>query len=121
MLYEVITSSRSSGEAVELVPVVTKGLKSPLFLAHAGDGSGQLFVVEQPGTIRLIDRGVLIEKPFLDLRDRVSARGEQGLLGLAFHPDHRHNGRLFVNYTRNVITSYSIHYTKLYEQATLRR
>lgn len=94
-------SSRSSGEAVELVPVVTKGFKSPLFLAHAGDGSGQLFVVEQPGTIRLIDRGVLLEKPFLDLRDRVSTKGmEQGLLGLAFHPDHRHNGRLFVNYTR---------------------
>ncbi|WP_455245408.1 PQQ-dependent sugar dehydrogenase [Petrachloros mirabilis] len=92
--------SRSSDKAIDLVPVVTQGLQSPLFLTHAGNGSGQLFVVEQPGTIRLIDRGVLIEKPFLELRDRVSARGEQGLLGLAFHPGHRRNGRLFVNYTR---------------------
>ena len=85
----------------EIVSVVTKDLHSPLFLTHAGDGSGQLFVVEQAGTIRLIDKAVLQQAPFLDLRDRVWTKGnEQGLLGLAFHRDHRHNGRLFVNYNR---------------------
>lgn len=94
-------TKNSSDRPFELAPVVEKGLHHPLFLTHAGDGSGQLFVVEQTGTIRLIDRGRLQDAPFLDLRDRVSSEGyEQGLLGLTFHPDHRHNGRLFVNYTR---------------------
>jgi glucose/arabinose dehydrogenase len=92
---------RRSDAAFDLVPVVQEGLQSPLFVTHAGDGSGQLFVVEQAGTIRVIDRGAMQEAPFLDLRDRVSTKGdEQGLLGLAFHPDHRRNGRLFVNYNR---------------------
>ena len=92
---------RSAEAGLELVPVVAGGLQSPLFLTHSGDGSGQLFVVEQGGTIRIIDRGVLQEIPFLDLRDRVWTKGnEQGLLGLAFHPDHKTNGRFFVNYNR---------------------
>ncbi len=94
-------TSRSPSQHVRLVPVVTEGLRSPLFLTHAGDGSGQLFIAEQPGTIRVIDQGRLRQEPFLDLSDRVSTKGfEQGLLGLAFHPDHRRNGRFFVNYSR---------------------
>lgn len=94
-------TGRSSDAGLDLVPIVTEGLQSPLFLTHAGDGSGQLFVVEQQGTIRVIERGALQKNPFLDLKDRVTTKGnEQGLLGLAFHPDHRRNGRLFVNYTR---------------------
>jgi len=93
--------SRSSGATFDLVPVITQGLQAPLFLTHAGDGTGQLFVVEQPGMIRVIDGGKLVELPFLDLRDRVSSKAnEQGLLGLAFHPNHRRNGRFFVNYNR---------------------
>ena len=104
---------RSTEGAFDLVPIVTQGLQSPLFVTHAGDGSGQLFIVEQPGTIRIIDHGVLLDTPFLDLRDRVWTKGnEQGLLGLAFHPDHRRNGRLFVNYNRRedgatVVAEYS--------------
>ncbi|MEP6934719.1 MAG: PQQ-dependent sugar dehydrogenase, partial [Nitrospirota bacterium] len=39
-------------------------------------------------------------KPFLDITNRVLSGGERGLLGLAFHPNHRKNGRFFVNYTR---------------------
>jgi len=86
--------------AFDLRPVVTHGLQSPLFLTHAGDGSGHLFVVEQPGTIRVVVQGVLQDKPFLDITERVLSGGERGLLGLAFHPDYRRNGRFFVNYTR---------------------
>jgi len=85
---------------VDLVPVVTRNLQSPLYLTHAGDGSGQLFVVEQPGTIRVIVQGILQDKPFLDIKNRVLPGGERGLLGMAFHPTHRKNGRFFVNYTR---------------------
>ncbi len=92
---------RAPEAAFDLLPIITRGLQSPLFLTHAGDGSGQLFVVEQPGTVHIIDHGVLQEAPFLDVRDRVWTKGdEQGLLGLAFHPDHRRNGRLFLNYNR---------------------
>jgi glucose/arabinose dehydrogenase len=64
------------------------------------DGSGRLFVVEKAGRIRIIESGQLLETPFLDITDRVGSNGnEQGLLGLAFHPQYRENGRFFVNYT----------------------
>ena len=85
---------------VELAPVVTSGLESPLFLTHAGDGSGRLFVVEQPGRVRVLELGKLLSVPFLDVTERVLFGGEQGLLGLAFHPYYRRNGRFFVNYNR---------------------
>jgi glucose/arabinose dehydrogenase len=94
------TLGRVTELKVEFVPVVAKGLQSPLYLTHADDGSGQLFVVEQPGTIRVIVQGVLQDQPFLDITNHVLSGGERGLLGLAFHPNHRKNGRFFVNYTR---------------------
>ncbi len=79
---------------------VTSGLRNPLYVTHAGDGSGRLFVVERPGVIRVIVDGSLAEAPFLDLRDRVGSSGsEQGLLGLAFAPDYSRSGHFFVNYT----------------------
>lgn len=94
-------SAPTQSSAIRLMPLVTAGLERPLFLTHAGDGSRRMFVVEQPGTIRIIDRGILQKDSFLDVRDRVSTDdGERGLLGLAFHPDYRRNGRFFVNYTR---------------------
>jgi len=94
------TGARVMEPEIDLVPVVAQGLRSPLYLTHAGDGSGQLFVVEQSGTIRVIVNGALLEKPFLDITNRILSGGERGLLGLAFHPNHRKNGRFFVNYNR---------------------
>lgn len=85
---------------VTLAPIVTEGLESPLFLTQPGDGSGRIFVVEQPGRIRVLERHTLLPAPFLDITKQVLSGGERGLLGLAFHPDYRHNGRFFVNYTR---------------------
>jgi glucose/arabinose dehydrogenase len=78
---------------------VADGLEAPLLATHAGDGSGRLFVVEQVGRIRVVRDGELLAEPFLDVSDRVVAGGEQGLLGLAFHPDFATNGRFFVDYT----------------------
>ena len=83
---------------VATVPVVS-GLERPTAIAHAGDGSGRLFVLEQPGRVRILDNGVLLETPFLDISDRVSCCGERGLLGIAFHPDYAANGEFYVNYT----------------------
>ncbi len=75
------------------------GLTRPVYLAHAGDGSGRLFVVEQAGVIRIVRDGKISATPFLDIRDRVESGGEKGLLSVAFHPNYKENGRFFVNYT----------------------
>lgn len=84
---------------LELEQVVT-GLDGPVGIAHAGDGSGRLFLVEKPGRIRVVQDGALLEAPFLDVSGQVVASGsEQGLLGLAFHPRYAQNGLFFVNYT----------------------
>jgi glucose/arabinose dehydrogenase len=93
------TPEGSAVTPIRLVPV-TGGLDAPLFLTSARDGSRRLFVLEQPGRIRIIEGGKLVAKPFLDLTGRVLAGGEQGLLGLAFHPSYRATGRFFVDYTR---------------------
>jgi len=84
---------------LRLTPVYT-GLSSPIYLTHAGDGSGRVFIVERAGRIRIGKSGVLDPDPFLDIRDRVNSdEEEQGLLGLAFDPDYRTNRRFYVNYT----------------------
>jgi glucose/arabinose dehydrogenase len=82
-------------------------------LANAGDGSGRLFIVEKQGTIRIFRDGALLSTPFLDITDRVgSSASEQGLLGLAFHPDYTSNGFFFVNYTNRqgdtVVSRFSV-------------
>jgi glucose/arabinose dehydrogenase len=79
---------------------VVKSKHKPVFLTAApGDTSGLLYVVEKDGYIRLLENGALDEAPFLEITDKVSGGPEQGLLGLAFHPDYAKNGRFFVNYT----------------------
>jgi glucose/arabinose dehydrogenase len=85
---------------VDFVPVA-ENLERPVFVTHAGDGSRRLFIIEQPGRILVLENGELLKKPFLDISAQVESGGnEQGLLGLAFHPDFESNGRFFVNYTR---------------------
>ena len=80
--------------------VVATGLDDPVDIANAADGTGRLFIVEKVGRIRVLQDGELSSAPFLDITDRVGSGGsEQGLLGLAFHPDFVDNGFFFVNYT----------------------
>jgi len=80
---------------------VTGGLNSPLGITHAGDGSGRLFVVERGGKVRVIKSRKLQSGVFLDVGNRIVAGGEQGLLGLAFHPNFASNGYVYVYYTRS--------------------
>jgi glucose/arabinose dehydrogenase len=77
---------------------VAGGLTQPLFL-DAPQGDSRLFIVEQPGRIRVVSGGSLLPEPFLDIADLVGTGGERGLLGLAFHPQYAVNGRFYVNYT----------------------
>jgi glucose/arabinose dehydrogenase len=77
---------------------VASGLSLPLWIgAPAGDA--RLFVIEKDGQVRIVDGGVVLPTPFLDITAKTSKGSEQGLLGLAFHPSYASNGLFFVNYT----------------------
>jgi glucose/arabinose dehydrogenase len=79
---------------------IVDGLRRPIYLTHAGDGSGRVYIVEQPGRVRILQDGQLLATPFLDITDRVGSRAnEQGLLSIAFSPDFPQSRRFFVNYT----------------------
>lgn len=79
-------------------------LTSPLSVISPGDGTGRLFIIDQVGTIRILTSdGKLQDKPFLNISDKIvkldPAYDERGLLGLAFHPKFKDNGRFFVYYS----------------------
>ncbi|HUF66810.1 MAG TPA: PQQ-dependent sugar dehydrogenase [Gemmatimonadaceae bacterium] len=79
---------------------VATGLQQPVYLT-APPNDNRLFIVEQPGRIRIVRNGQLLQQPFIDLSSRLSSGGERGLLGLAFHPSYATNGFFYVNYTDN--------------------
>lgn len=80
-------------------PVVAKGLNSPTHVAATPSEPGRLYVVEQAGTIRVVDRGRVRAQPFLDIRNLVASGGERGLLSIAFHPRYAKNRLFYVYYT----------------------
>jgi glucose/arabinose dehydrogenase len=92
------------------------GLARPVFVCAAPGDSDRIFIVEQrsgsTGRIRVFDRTTnsLLSTPFLSMT--VSTASEQGLLGMAFHPDYANNGYFFVNYTNSggstVIARYQV-------------
>lgn len=89
----------------------SSGLVKPVCITNCNDS--RLFVVEQDGRIRIINNGTLVTTPFLDINPVVGSSGnEQGLLGVAFHPNYKSNGYFYVNYTNNsgntVIARYSV-------------
>lgn len=89
-----------SAQTIVLDPVLS-GLSSPLYVTHANDGSGRLFIVQQGGIIKVLQPGATVPSDFLNITSRVLNNGERGLLGLAFHPNYETNRRFFVHYTRN--------------------
>ena len=75
------------------------GFTHPTHLASAHDGSGRLFVIEQPGRIRIIKNGVSLATPFLDITGRLgTVSGNRGLLSVAFPPDYADKQHFYVNY-----------------------
>src|SRR5262249_38160870 len=81
--------------------VVASGLNSPLDVEQPNDGSGRLFVVEQGGTIRIIQNGAVLPQAFLNISSKVINQSEMGLLGVTFHPNFQTNRKFYVNYVRN--------------------
>ncbi|HCU80165.1 MAG TPA: hypothetical protein DGN60_03250, partial [Chloroflexi bacterium] len=81
---------------------IVDGFQKPIYVTHAGDGTGRLFVVEQSGVIWIVMDGQVFNEPFLDLSNKITRRSsEQGLLGLAFDPNYSNNGQFFVHYSDN--------------------
>jgi len=93
------TAPPATTDSLRLVPVVTSGLSSPVYLTAPTGDTARLFVVEQSGQIRIVQHGQLLPAAFLDIHTRLVSGGEQGLLSVAFHPNYRTNGYLYVNYT----------------------
>jgi glucose/arabinose dehydrogenase len=97
---------------------------NPLYLTHAGDGTGRLFVVEQAGFIWIVQDDVIADYPFLDISDLVTDdtfRGgysERGLLGLAFHPRFAENGVFFICYIDRGNNSLLVRYRTMPDDPT---
>jgi glucose/arabinose dehydrogenase len=96
---------------------VQRGLTKPVFLTHAPGDAERLFVVEIAGRVRVLRSGTLEPTPFMDIVSIVKSDafvGEQGLLGIAFHPRFAETGRLWVSYTAksgngdNVVAEYRV-------------
>ena len=80
---------------------IASGLRQPIAIVSAGDNSDRLFILEQPGVVRILDkkRQILIEEPFLNVSSVLMVKDEaDGLMNIAFHPDFRQNGRVYVYY-----------------------
>jgi glucose/arabinose dehydrogenase len=91
---------RRPGSGVALKRV--GNFESPTYVAAAPGYPKLLFVVEQPGRVEVMRAGRRLQHPFLDIRDLVGYDGgERGLLSIAFPPDYRSSGRLYIYYTDN--------------------
>jgi glucose/arabinose dehydrogenase len=98
---------------------VTSNLTRPVVIANANDGSGRLFIVEQAGRILIFDTNTqaLLPTPYLDIVDEVDDEGnEQGLLGLAFHPEFASNRKFYVYYIRDPGAALDRSVVAMYEQ-----
>ena len=91
---------------LQLTPFV-EGLDNPIYVTHAPNELDRLFVIEQRGKIRVVKEGTLVETPYLDISTKVDLEiWEQGLLGLAFHPDYAENGLFYVHYSSKGVEGY---------------
>jgi len=115
LLILVFSAHRAEAQLSYEIAFPNLSFTQPVAIEHAPDGNDRLYVVEQPGQIKVFDNQTLTSSAttFLDIRPRVNDSGwEEGLLGLAFHPNYAENGYFFVNYTasgprRTVVSRFS--------------
>jgi glucose/arabinose dehydrogenase len=101
------TPTSGSTVSVRMIGQVSGGA----MLATSPPNDGRLFVLEQQGRIRIFENDQLDPDPFLDISSDIVAGGEQGLLGLAFHPGYACNGYFYVWYTlanANVLARFTV-------------
>lgn len=102
MLTLATTGLRAQPADLSFTPVANLNLADVVAIRHPADGTARLFLVQQPGIIRVYEQNTaqLLVTPFLNITALVDDTGnEQGLLGLAFHPNYENNGFFYVNYT----------------------
>lgn len=87
-----------AAQQITLVTVAS-GFELPLQVTNAGDGSGRIFVTERAGRVRILFAGQVLAEPFLDISERVSTGGEQGLLSVAFPPGYAALGHFYAYYS----------------------
>jgi glucose/arabinose dehydrogenase len=116
LLILVISCSEQQNAQIEIFDAFPDlSFTQPVDIQTPGDGSNRLFVVSQPGQIFVFDNSSSVSEAevFLDIRSSVLSGGEQGLLGIAFHPDYSGNGYFYVDYTasnprRTVISRFQV-------------
>jgi glucose/arabinose dehydrogenase len=96
---DTIDNVTPAASSVQIHTVLT-GLDSPLLVTNAHDGSNRIFIVQQSGQILVLQPGSSTPTVFLDVSAKIVFGGEQGLLGLTFHPNYWQNGRFFIHYSR---------------------
>lgn len=111
-------SSQNQKPGIKLTQIA-KGLMAPVAMDCPKDGSKRLFICEQTGKIKIIKNGKVLEKPFLDVGPKLDnvnkAYSEKGLLGIAFHPKYKTNGRFFIYYSAQLKGSDADHKSVLAE------
>jgi glucose/arabinose dehydrogenase len=110
LLFSLYSFSFSYSQTIGL-QTFASGFSRPLEITNAGDS--RLFIVEQGGIIKILNPdGTTSPNAFLNISGQVTTGGEQGLLGLAFHPNYTSNGFFYTNHTNlsgnTVITRYSV-------------
>ena len=102
----VVVAAAQTSPPLRLVPVVSKA-EHAVVLATAPGEPNSRYIVDKNGFVYVTERGQVRSKPFLDVSKLITAGGEQGLLGLAFHPGYARNRLFYVAYTsangRNVV------------------
>ncbi len=112
LFFPILCETASAETGIRLELVAADGGRTTA-LVHAGDGTDRLFIVKQTGQIFVLDRGTVLDTPFLDISDRVACcANERGLVSLAFHPDYETNGRFFIGYVatdlRTVVSRFRV-------------
>ena len=101
---------------------IAKRLLGPVALDCPKDGSGRLFICEQSGKIKIIKSGKILGEPFLDVSHKLDRMNkiysEKGLLGIAFHPKYKTNGKFYIYYSaqskmsgsdhKNILSEYKV-------------
>ena len=94
------TATESAQEPLRIrLEAIVNGLDTPVGMASTASQPNRLYIVEQPGLVRIVENGKLLPQAFLDVQDQVESGGERGLLSLAFDPDYESNRLLYVDYT----------------------
>ncbi|MCB9841592.1 MAG: PQQ-dependent sugar dehydrogenase [Phycisphaeraceae bacterium] len=118
-----LASAPALGQPLAEGQLVVSGLIRPIWVTYApGDPADRLFVIEKQGLIRIVENGVTSPTPFLNV-DAITGGGtstssEQGLLGLAFHPNYQSNGLLYIFHTDNSGSTTLAEYSVLGDPAT---